>query len=276
MARHWNTHVDQRDEIIRSLKDELWLVRYNLLRTLPDDLYGLLDGYRNCETRKEFYDWVDHVAVAIGDLAKPLPESLHGWGAPRALCPLCRGGSDSYYDRGFAIPEGLRRHLVGYGNTRKCVFMETAEKLALASCGDRFWEVEREEELEKMARVEQRISSETTYRIDPFQSPRLIDDGIFYGRGARTEDELEFAKERLKLLGLKEYVEGKVEAWVDEREDWILYADLRQSGRINFSVWKKPLPKRPPSQTYKYRIGSFFLLDSWKNDLQKKYESRLP
>jgi hypothetical protein len=103
-----------------------------------------------------------------------------------------------------------------------------------------------------------------------------MDEDVYSVEGARTSEQMLFATKRLEELGLEKRFASNVEAWVDERPHWIVYADPRTSGRIDFTVWKKPLPKRRPVRSYNYRIQSFYLLDSWKNDLKKKYESRLP
>jgi hypothetical protein len=175
----------------------------------------------------------------------------------------CRGG------------RGKARHLVGYGRTRQCVFTETAHKLALDDWFERFHETEESQRVEREHKKQQRRSTETTYQVDPFGPPKLMDEDTYSGEGARTSEQMLFARRRLEQLGLEKRFESNVEAWVDERPDWIVYSDPRKSDRIYFTVWKKPLPKRRPVSSYKYRIRSFYLLDSWKNDLKKKYESRL-
>lgn len=276
MSRGWATLKSERDTLIRELKQQLWMARYTLLRTLPKDLHRLLTSYHGCETREESWDWLDRAAEVIVEMAQPLPETLQSWGGERGMCPLCGEGSDSYYEHGFKLPEGLRRHLVGYGNTRQCVFTETAHKLALDDWRERFHEAEENERLERENKKQQRRSTETTYQIDPFGPPKLIDEDVYSRDKARTTEQMLFARKRLEDLGLEKRFESGVEAWVDERANWVVYADPRQPGRIDFTVWKKPLPKRRPVNSYNYRIQSFYLLDSWKNDLKKKYEARLP
>lgn len=91
----------------------------------------------------------------------------------------------------------------------------------------------------------------------------------------RCADELKWSDNRLHILGFKKRIINNLQSWVDGREHYIVYADQRLVGRINFSIWKKPLPKRPTTNIYRYKKGQFYLLDTWKNDLQSKYESRL-
>lgn len=276
MSRYWTSPTDKRDALVTELKQQLWMARYALLRTLPEDSRRLLTSYHDCGTREESWHWLDQVAEAIVETARPLPETVQGWGGERGMCPLCGEGSDSYCERGFKLPEGLRRHLVGFGNTHQCVFTETAYKLALDDWFNRFHEAEENQRVEREVEKQQRRSTETTYQVDPFGPPKLMDEDVYSWNTARTKEQMLFVRKRLGNLGLKERLESNVEAWVDDRDNWIVYADPRQLGRIDFTVWKKPLPKRQPVNSYKYRIGSFHLLDSWKNDLKKKYEARLP
>lgn len=51
--------------------------------------------------------------------------------APRSECPLCRAGSANLVAvRGFAVPEGLMRHLLGSHNSRQCDVFAAAYALA--------------------------------------------------------------------------------------------------------------------------------------------------
>jgi hypothetical protein len=276
MSRYWASPTDERDTLIRELKEQLWMARYTLLGTLSEDSRRLLTSYRDCKTREESWRWLDGVAEVIVETARPLPETVQSWGGERGMCPLCGEGSDSYYEQGFKLPEGLRRHLVGYGRTRQCIFTETAHKLALDDWFERFHEAEENQRVERENKKRQRRSTETTYQVDPFGPPKLLEEDVYSVEGIRTPEQMLFVKKRLEDLGLEKRLESNVETWVDDRANWVVYADPRQSGRIDFTVWKKPLPKRRPVNSYKYRIGSFHLLDSWKNDLKKKYEARLP
>jgi hypothetical protein len=50
--------------------------------------------------------------------------------SPRARCPLCDAQPDNAYSsEGFALPEGLLRHLGGTGNSRECAVMRAAREL---------------------------------------------------------------------------------------------------------------------------------------------------
>lgn len=265
----------EKDEVIRQLKEDLWMLRYSVLHLLPYEIGQILDSYRQCSSRRETYRWIDNVAEKIVEYAQPLDSHMSGWGS-RANCPLCDQGADSPYRDGFALPEGLRRHLVGYGNTHQCLFTDVAQRLAREHWNDKFTETEKIEWQEKQEELARRRQSETIYQISPFDGGELLDEGVGFGEESRSLDALTWAESRLAALGLEKNVEGNIQSWVDDRESWIVYADIRSSGRIRFSVWKKPLPKRRPTSTYRYKISEFYLLDTWKNDLKSKYESRLP
>ena len=269
-------HEGEELSLVTRSSDGQMLFLANMASKMPEDSCRLLTSYRECETREDSWDWLDRVAEMVVDMAQPLPETVESWDGERGMCPLCGGGSDSYYEQGFKLPEGLRRHLVGYGRTRQCVFTETAHKLALDDWFERFHEAEENQRVEHENKRQQRRSTETTYQVDPFGPPKLLEEDVHSVEGARTSEQMLLATMRLEELGLEKRFSSNVEAWVDERPDWIVYADPRTSGRIDFTVWKKPLPKRRPVRSYNYRIQSFYLLDSWKNDLKKKYESRLP
>ncbi|WAB92725.1 hypothetical protein OSS47_01690 [Pseudomonas citronellolis] len=275
MRQHSTLVESDKDKIIDRLRDDLWMLRSNLIHLLPYETVQILSSYHGCLSRKDTYQWLDQISEKIIAYAQPLETKASGWGS-RANCPLCGRGADSPYQEGFALPEGLRRHLVGYGNTHQCLFTEVAEYLARDHWRDKFAESERlEREAEQKELVERR-SKEALYQLDPFDGGHLLDEGISYGEKPRHAEDLDWAESRLHFLGMEKKINGNIQSWVDDRETFVVYADVRSAGRINFSVWKKPLPKRPPSNTYRYRLGYFYLLDNWKNNLKSKYESRLP
>ncbi|TWI06081.1 hypothetical protein IP90_00344 [Luteimonas cucumeris] len=276
MARHYDGFYVDKDELIKKLKSDLWMTRYALLNRAPSAFYQMLSSYLDCGSKEETYPWLDNVAEEVVKHADLLPGSIDQWSGARAMCPLCGEGANSYYEQGFAYPEGLRRHLVGYGNTHQCVFTDTAMMLARESWTERFAEEEKTRRQENHRQQEARRKVEALYRIEPFEPPRLLDEDLWYGATTRKAQQMREAFDRLSEMGLKHIIDGAVEAWIDEKDEFVVYADPRQFGRIEFTVWKKPLPKRTPSHAYKYRIGSFHILDTWKNDLKKKYEARLP
>src|SRR5690606_27369685 len=93
-----------------------------------------------CKTRKQAYDWHYKAIETILESVSPMPPEKMGdnsAGNPRAYCPLCRGSSNNISGlEGFAYPEGLRRHLEGSFNARKCDVMKAALALALEHVAD--------------------------------------------------------------------------------------------------------------------------------------------
>lgn len=270
-GRH--TFIDYKDGTIQKLREDLWMLRYRLLNLLPPDIHQILKSYRDCSTRKETYQWLDRVAEEIVGHAKPMNSPM-SWGG-RANCPLCGRGADSPYEEGFSLPEGLRRHLIGFGNVHQCLFTEVAAYLARDHWQKEFAVAERIEQQVMSLELARRRQVELLYRTSPFDDDLLLDECIWFGERSRNDDELTWAESRLTSLGLRKHIEGNVCAWVDDRDDWVVYADIRIFGRIVFSVWKKPLPKHKPANAHKYNMKKFCLYDTWKHDLKAKYEVRL-
>jgi hypothetical protein len=117
------------DDRTRRLEDELDQTCRTVLHLMPENVRELLESYSACESRDETHRWDDTVAEQITAFAKVLPRQ-GPYSSDRAYCPLCGEGSQSPYESGFTLPEGLRRHLVGYGNTHLCRVMRAALCLA--------------------------------------------------------------------------------------------------------------------------------------------------
>jgi hypothetical protein len=126
-------------EEIRKLKEALYMTRRSLVRMAGEDAYRVLSSYHSgMEKTQDEYEnsgwmanrWLESVADDVLKLARPQDVDQSGYGPDRALCPLCHGGSQSRYATGFAIPEGLRRHLLGENNSNRCAVTEAALGLA--------------------------------------------------------------------------------------------------------------------------------------------------
>jgi 3-dehydroquinate dehydratase len=94
------------------------------------DVQGLLDGYHGLEDHNDLLAWRDKALERVLNAAAPKPAMQMGdYGlVERALCPLCRGSASSPSVRGFAFPEGLRRHLLGSHTPHQCEVFAAAEK----------------------------------------------------------------------------------------------------------------------------------------------------
>jgi len=271
--KFWNQH--SAEEEIRRLKSDLWTARSAIIDLMPYEISSLLHGYYSCASRAEGFAWVDGVVDTLIERAwlSALPPNM--FGEQRAMCPLCGRGSSSPFTEGYSLPEGLRRHLVGWGNNR-CIVMETVSKLAYSHWNEKFAEAEGEARRVSLAAEVQRRKTEMMYRVSPGNEPKLLDEGCNSWSPARSPEQLIFAEERLKSLGFQSLTDNNIRTWTDEQGDYVVYADPRQAGRIEFEVWRKPLPKRlAHNSRHRYLAGRFHLRDPWKNDLLTKYASRV-
>jgi hypothetical protein len=122
--------IDSRDSEIRELENDLYFARSTVLDLLPESIQDILKSYYQVGTVKETYMWLGDVSSDLIDVASPLPrESVYEMN-DRAICPLCGCGPQSLYDKGFVLPEGLRRHLEGGGNSSQCKVLKVVSGLA--------------------------------------------------------------------------------------------------------------------------------------------------
>jgi hypothetical protein len=260
---------DQRDQEVRRLKDELDDARRTILSLMPDAVHGELSSYSQCESRAASCRWLEDVAARLIERVEATQRSAYH--QPRAPCPLCDSSPNSPYDEGgFTVPEGLRRHLVGWGNVSQCDVTEAAWHLARDYWDWQWRQTEVEEEAKGREQVAERRRTEVLYKTRPDREPELRDQAY----EPRPASDWSAAEERLRALGFVEAMEGSVKAYTRDHDDCLVYADPRSKGRIEFVVCPKPLPKRY-SRKSRYYFRQFSLLDSWKNDLEGKYQLRL-
>lgn len=268
-----NRQMNESEERIRKLEDELYMARETIIELMPEKTQKILSSYYSCKSSQEIRQWRDSVVEHIIGLAEPLPDHISIW-QHRAICPLCGGSSTSAYSDGFTLPEGLRRHLIGFGNVRQCSVMEAVFKQSRNYRKDEFLVNEQQEQQEKDALLAKRRQNETLYQLSPFREPELIDGSGWTFDPARNQEQLDFALARLKLLGFQLKKNQNIHSWVDDKEEFVVYADPRKAKKINFEVWEKPLPKKT-KHFYLNPHRSFYIMDSWKNDIKAKYDNRL-
>ena len=119
-----------------------------------------------------------------------------------------------------------------------------------------------------------RRTTEILWRVDQ-DEPRLSDEGIFLSLGLRElrdKESLAFAEDRLTRLGFKRTIDANVRSYIQETDDFIVYADPRARGRIEFRVYSK---KKKPRRLFGLLHTSFDLQDRWKNDLTGEYKAKL-
>jgi len=257
---------------IRCLQDELYDARYTIISLMPEEVEKILKSYYSCKSTEETYRWADIAAAEIIEFAKILSPEEGSYLSERAYCPLCGDGSNSFYENGFSVPEGLRRHLVGYGNTNQCRVFKAAERLARNYWHDEFSAIEEANAIEKKKRIIQRKKAEILYKTAPNSEPELKDEGIGFGTVPRNDDELAWAENRLVDLGFQIICDANIKSYISEQDSLVVYADPRAKGEIRFTVYKKPLSK---NNRKRFWGNSFSLKDNWKNDIRGKYESRV-
>jgi hypothetical protein len=123
---------------IRRLKDELHTVRRALVDLMPPEAQAILWSCYRAKTDQEWAVWPEAAADKIVELCTGITQRTYQGQPiepPRAKCPLCRAGPQSYYDGhlGFALPEGLMRHLTGYGRSHECPVFGAARAIGRES-----------------------------------------------------------------------------------------------------------------------------------------------
>jgi hypothetical protein len=109
------------DERIRRLEEDLYEARCAVVSLLPEPIQAIAESYHKCKSRSEADQWKERLVEGVIARAEILsPQDGSRWG-PRAYCPLCGHGSSGPYDRGFAVPDGLERHLMGRYNSVGCL-----------------------------------------------------------------------------------------------------------------------------------------------------------
>lgn len=187
----------------------------------------------------------------------------------RGNCSLCQEGADSPLTPGFALPEGLRRHLSGYGNVNRCVVFDAAHLLVLEGNREKFDRNDRDNESKKALEIQQRRETEILFQVAPYRNPELIESTSY--RSPRKSEQLVWAENRLDLLGFEIQKNNNVWTHTKEVSDFIVYADIRSSRDIQFSVYsKQSLKKHEMAADYR----RFNIPDTWKYDFQEKFRIR--
>lgn len=123
------------DERIRRLESDLAMARYALIDLMAPEAQSVLRDVTLCKDRDSLWSTARQAAERILGLCQDVDAATqrgYQLGAPRANCPLCKAGSTSPYDNGFALPEGLTRHLLGSHNSRQCPVFNAAMELAVS------------------------------------------------------------------------------------------------------------------------------------------------
>lgn len=198
-----------------------------------------MNAYYACRSRQKLYSWEHDAVEEIIKLANILSTEERSFFSDRAYCPLCGEGSSSPYERGFSVPEGLRRHLTGRGNIQKCSVTQVAMSLAHDYWQREYADAEKAEEAEKREKLAQRKKSEVLYRTAPDLEPELIDKRLSFGGTPRSKEEFYWVEERLTNLGFQITCDANAKSYTNEHGDFVVYADPRQKGKVDLSVFRK-------------------------------------
>jgi hypothetical protein len=269
---------DQSADRIRRLESDLFMARCDIIHLAPEEFHELLGSYYSCSTRSETHSWEDVIAEKVIEKATPIADAVRpDIFGERAYCPLCRGGAQSFYadHRGFSLPEGLRRHLVGFGNTRHCPVMKAAKDLAWEAWNRSFAGKESTEADEARQALQVRRKTETLYVIGPTLDGLLVDESLSFWSKPRSQDgadfSLKWAEQRLFSLGFEIGIDGQRRSYTKtvkhEDGEFVIYADPRQLGDIHFRVFDATVKRGKKAGLALY---SFNLRDAWKNNLPAK------
>lgn len=263
-----------KDDEIKRLKEELWFARTTIIDLVPAPFCEFFRGYYHCNTRSEGYEWRRNLVAEI--IENTPVDDQENFGFQRTTrCPLCDDSPSHFYRDGFTFPEGLRRHLTGFGNTNQCSVMREVYALVRDYWNDKFSEQEELEREEEYRLKQERMKTETLYITEPFGDAELL-DGRYSWSDSRNEEGIQWAEDRLETLGFSIHLNGRTKTYIKEYDDLVVYSDPRTDKKIDFTVYSKPLPKRRPSRgLYKYNVGHFSFQDTWKHGLPEKFEKRV-
>lgn len=246
---------------------DLYIARRAVIDLLPEAARLVIDTYHRSSTPTERYEWERDIIEAILELAVEI-EPANLYGRPRGYCPLCNRGSSGPYESGFSLPEGLKRHLTGWGNTRQCVVIEIASGLAHEAWERTRRQVSDDLNQERADQVAHRRTVESQYLIAP-NMPVLFDEDIWFST-VRTDAEILFAERRLESLGFAREVNGLIRSYTRRFESDLVFADPRRAGRIDFRVFHGEV-----SRSQARLEPTFYISDRWKNDLETKLVERV-
>jgi hypothetical protein len=258
------------------MEDEIDSLQRLVISLMPEKYQNLLNSYYGVESLQARYQWANKIADEITELTLPLPSSNSYLNQERALCPLCGDSSSSPYESGFTLPIGLHRHLVGFGNTFQCGVFKAAENLAKDYWHYKYAESDMAEEQRKRDEISSRKTKELLFKIEPDRDPVLIDESVYHDQ-TRSPQSLKQAEQRLSSLGLvKQTITNSVQ-YTYVHGQYIVFADPRIEGKIEFRVYKQPKVPTTKKSHGKHRFEYiFYLLDKWKNSLNTKFLDRLP
>ncbi|MCQ4241909.1 hypothetical protein [Stutzerimonas stutzeri] len=117
----------------RKLRSDLYMARTTILQLMPEAVQEAVKGYISCKSHDDVWQWKRGAIENILLLAQSKPAKEmdeYASSTDRAYCPLCGGSAQTIYGgKGFAFPDGLRRHLEGSYNSHQCSVFEAIQGL---------------------------------------------------------------------------------------------------------------------------------------------------
>lgn len=118
----------------------------------------------------------------------------------------------------------------------------------------------------------QRRKTEQQFLLGPRRTPELIDEGsLFIFHEGRAWAEIPRIEQILAAIGFEKHQQGNVISYTCESFDYIIYADPRRKGRIDFRAYEA---SKTSSRKRPMVASSFYLLETW-SDLPAKFRKRV-
>lgn len=115
------------------LTEELYAARETIFYLVSTQAQKALEGCFVCKSYADTVKWRRESIERLLLVAEPKSAGEMDEYASitdRAFCPLCGGSADvPYGGKGYAFPDGLRRHLAGSHNSRQCAVFEAIHGL---------------------------------------------------------------------------------------------------------------------------------------------------
>jgi len=121
------------DPLVLELKRKLHDTRRTVISIVPEKFRELLRSYQYLNGKDNAWGWGEATAgeiVALADIHTAAEMGDLPSNSPRAQCPLCDGHSSAaaHGISGFAVPDGLKRHILGTHTSKQCdVFFAALE-----------------------------------------------------------------------------------------------------------------------------------------------------
>jgi len=257
------------EEEIRNLQRELVRARETIISLAPYEVQSLLHGFHQCATRGESRQWLNEIKTNVVNTSVPIDED--DFGRARAWCPLCRCGSSSPNEEGFALPVGMERHIAGFSRSfPRCPVMEAVFFVAHDYFNRKFSADEAVEREKEGAAIVRRRSVEPLYLVKLGAAPLLFEEGLYQPK-LRSVEGLAWAAERLESLGFAATLVDRVRCSSLERHDLTVFADPRVDGEIIFRVYCRPFPKRGSATP----AAQFEIKDQLKDGVAKRFAERV-